>query len=671
MPLAALATLLFAAAALLHLTHVLPLISRASLYLSALLSGLPSLIDSVYRLFTNPLNAIDTHLLMSLAAVILIVTGAVFESALLTLLYLVSNTAEHAVQARARKSLDTLRDAAPQHAYRLAHDGRVQQVPISSVAVGDKVLVRAGELVPCDGLVVEGTAFVSTHVLTGESRPDSITVGQSVAAGAKAEDAPIVVQVSAVGAESSLARIARLVTAAEENRPAVANFFDRFGRLYARIVLMLSAVLAAAMPVASKFVSKWFGGEVVRFAGSDGSFVRALGVLVTASPCALMVGAPVAYVAALSCCARRGVLAKSGAKSLEAASRVTDVVFDKTGTLTTGNLTLMGAATLPKGGHHGNGINGRSVGNGVPIRLDKLKTLEHSEFSRVVGAAAALERGAVHPVAAAVRERADQIGGELPVVSKAKVIAGQGVEGVLSMNSNGGSHETLQGRLGRPSYILGRKDYEKISVVTEEASSRGETVSVLEIGDERYLLRLRDDVRPESRDVVRDLREKGLSISVLTGDAQGAADFVSSAMGGGVKVIADATPEQKLDYVVTLGKKLEQKNRGVLMVGDGVNDAAALAASLVGVACGLTSATAVHAADVVLVREDLHNLWWFLRKAKQTKSIVRQNLAIAIVLMLISTSACVAGAVPLWLAVTLHEGGTLFVGLNALRLLRE
>lgn len=612
---------------------------------------------------------------MCLAGLALLGTGAVFEAALLAVLYATSHAAEFAVQTRARKALDELREAVPERAWRLRKGGAVEQVPVAQVAVGDALLVRVGELVPCDGVVVEGSAYMSTQVLTGESVPVSVTIGAQVVAGARVEDSPVVVRVTQIGAESSLARIARLVTAAQGNRPAVQRFFDRFDRLYARSVLIVSALVALLMPVVSRALAPLIAP--VGFAGKSGSCIRALGFLVAASPCAFLIGAPVAYLAALSSCARNGVLAKSGAKSLEAASRTSHVVFDKTGTLTTGNLTLTSAAVLPEGRITANSVCTSAAGSGMSWKshdgtghLDGLKELEHVELSRVVAAAAALERGAVHPIATAVRQRADQLGGQLPIVSNARVIAGQGVEGVLSFDDVEGSMHITCGRLGRPSYVLGRKAFDAVREITEEASSRGETVSVLEIGDDRYLLRLRDEVRPESLEVVRDLERQGLAVSVLTGDSKGAAEFVSNAMGGVVEVISNATPEQKLDYVSGLGNVLSKKNAGVLMVGDGINDAAALAASLVGVSCGLSSATAVHAADVVLVREDLRNLGWFLRKARHTKSIVRQNLIIAFGLMMIATICCVAGAVPLWLAVTLHEGGTILVGLNALRLLR-
>lgn len=676
-----LGSILLLLAALLHLSTPLTLLSRLFLHTSLLLTGILPLLATTLTLIRFRLRSVNVDTLMTLAALVSVLTGAVFEGALLAALYSVSHAAEHAVQLRATKALNSLRDAAPQFAYTLTNPrdtSSAKKVPVHQVRIGNYLLVKAGQLLPCDGVIAHGSAFVSVKFLTGEATPRSVGLGEHVPAGARAEDAPIIVRVTQIGAESSLARIARLVTSAQENRPVITKFFDRFGTLYARSVLLVSACIAAFLPGITAAFAPFV--KPVAFAGRAGSLSRGLGFLVAASPCALLIGAPVAYLAALSSCARKGVLTKSGAKSLEAASRATHVVFDKTGTLTTGKLSLTSATMLPNDEEsEGAWYRSSSTGNGVAsvglargrMMLESLKELGHAELSRVVAAAAALERGAVHPIATAVQKRADQLGGPLPMVTEPKVIAGQGVEGVLSFDDVDGNMEIASGRFGRPSYILGKGSVEYVRRMTAEASSLGETVSVLEIGGDRYLLRLKDELRPESARVVAELKKQGLKISVLTGDGEGAAQFVSGAIGGGVRVVSNATPEQKLTYVTDLGQELDKKKNGVVMVGDGVNDAAALAASLVGVACGLSSATAVHAADVVLVREDLQNVGWFLKKARATKAIVRQNLIIALGLMVIATGACVAGAVPLWLAVTLHEGGTILVGLNGLRLLRE
>ncbi|KAI0564855.1 E1-E2 ATPase [Gracilaria domingensis] len=662
--------ILLSLATALHIATLSSLLIRASLLGCFALTGVPALANSSLRVIRSRGRTVDVNVLMSIAAAVCICTGALFEGALLTTLYAVSHAVEDWITGRARRELESLRHQTPSFALRVDSPTSSESVavPVDDVVTGDFLLVKTGEVLPCDGQVASGDAFVSMQHLTGEPTPRHVEMGDDVPAGCKTEDASIVVRVSKIGAESYLARIARLVTAAQENRPQVTKFFDRFGQIYARSVLLISFAIALSLPLISSLFASVLPS--IRYAGRSGSVARALGFLVVASPCALLIGAPIAYLAALSACARKGILAKSGARSLEAASRATHIVFDKTGTLTTGKLTLTSASELPQ---HTNKTKkvADANGNGISSQrrtLDSLGQLEGHHLSRIISAAAALNRGAVHPIATALHNRARQLGAPFPHITETRTIAGQGVEGVLSFEDEEHGSAELAGRLGRPAYILPNYSPDHESII-EDATSRGEIVSILEIAEDRYLLRLKDEVRPDAQPLVQQLQRLGYDVSILTGDNAGAAKAVSDSVGGGVKVIANATPEEKLKYVQSLESDLETKNGGIFMVGDGVNDAAALASALVGVACGLSSATAVHAADVVLVREELANVEWFMQKAKATERIVRQNLALALGLMVLSAGACVAGSIPLWLAVTLHEGGTLLVGINGLRLL--
>jgi Zn2+/Cd2+-exporting ATPase len=228
-------------------------------------------------------------------------------------------------------------------------------------------------------------------------------------------------------------------------------------------------------------------------------------------------------------------------------------------------------------------------------------------------------------------------------------------------------------RLGRMSYVMPRRPW--LKSLRDQVSNGGELlVSALRHGDDTYLLMFRDQVRKEAAAGITSLKRQGLSISLLTGDSSGSAHLVERSVGGLDEVIANATPESKLEHIRALQNRRSQGSselRGVIMVGDGVNDAPALAAATVGIACGLSSATAVHSADVVLVRTDLRDLAWYVRKAACTQMIAKQNLAIALVLMLIAVTFTLSGAAPLWMAVILHEGGTVLVGLNGLRLLSD
>lgn len=668
---------LFLSAALYVIRLPIPLLYRLPLVATLSLSGLPAVADSSLSVMRNRSAALNVDVLMTLAALISVITGAFFEAALLTTLYAVSLAAERNVSARAAAQLNDLRRTSPDTALQLTSlSSEPQRVTLESVVPGDLLLIQVGQMAPCDGIVENAPALVSVAHLTGESVPITKDVGDAVQAGTCPQDAPLIIRVTHTGAESFLARISRLVTEGQQNRPQIARFFERFGAFYTRCVLAVSFAVAALLPLMGSSFNP--SSRPVSFTGRNGSIMRGLGLLVVASPCALLIGAPIAYTAALSACARRGVLVKGGARALDAAAVTSHVIFDKTGTLTTGKLQLTNTHVVPtdndlerlsaKQGHKSEYLTSLERGSD-DCKIFGNGALPEDEFVRVVNAAAALERGSVHPIADAIRQKAQEVGGEVPSVVEAKVVAGQGVEGSLTFKEQ--NHSTLiSGKLGRPSFIL-KVDSVAFRSVSEEAALHGETVSVLQVADRRFLLRMKDDIRPEAREVVEELKRAGLQITVLTGDANGAANFVSDAVGGNVNVIANATPVEKMKFVEELGRKLQDDGKGVLMVGDGVNDGAALAAALIGIAFGLSNATAADAAEVVLVREDLRNLTWFLRKAQATGHIVKENLAIAFGLMIASGAACVFGGLPLWLAVMLHEGGTILVGINGLRLLRD
>jgi Zn2+/Cd2+-exporting ATPase len=654
---------------------VVPIPVRAAALGACLaLTGVPALAEVIQRLAASRGRDLDTDTLMAIAALAALAAGAAAEAALLTTLYALSHAVEHAVTARARADLDTLRDLAPQFAWRVPPENLTtptpERVAVVDIHVHDNILVRLGEIVPCDAVVVNGAAFVVVQHLTGESTPRAVSAGEHILAGARVVDAPLVVCVTKIGAESTLARISRLVTSAQANRPRVTRFFDRYSRLYTRTIISIAALLVAFLPL--------LGGTSL--GGKNGSIKRSLGFLVAASPCALVIGAPVAYLASLSACARRGVLVKSGPKALDATAEAKHIVFDKTGTLTTGDLAFVSVLALPP--EHSWSMES------APL-VNPMHALQGDELNNVLAIAVALERGAVHPIAVAVSDKAAELNLETSHLhlDNLMTVPGQGVEAMVRMPgaaaiglnprpssaADGRSHHLTPVRLGRMSYIIPSRPW--LKNLRDQVSNRGELlVSALRHGDETYLLLFRDQVRTEAAAGIALLKRQGLKISLLTGDSSGSAHLVERSVGGLDEVIANATPEGKLEYIRALQNRLSQgasEPRGVIMVGDGVNDAPALAAATVGIACGLSSATAVHSADVVLVRTDLQDLAWYVRKASRTQLIVKQNLAIALVLMLIAVTFTLSGAAPLWMAVVLHEGGTVLVGLNGLRLLSD
>eukprot|EP00171_Calliarthron_tuberculosum_P012072 IDg12072t1 len=302
---------------------------------------------------------------------------------------------------------------------------------------------------PCDGTLApeSPSAFVAVPHLTGESTPRAVAPGNDVPAGARSLDGPLLVRVTRVGEESSLARIERLVADAQESRPAVLSFFDRFGRFYSRAVLIVAAAIAFCLPALR---------PIVGYGGHNGSFKRALSFLVVTSPCALVIAAPLAHVATLSACARRGVLVKSGARAIEHAARTTSVVFDKTGTLTTGNLTLVAVTQLlrvPAEAAQLRAALGEPDSVGMKTAGDARWTeVSDAKLRELVSVAASLERNAVHPLANAILTKAKTLGVPFLNTDDVRTVSGQGIEGVVSSATNEGDFIMSMSRIGRTTF---------------------------------------------------------------------------------------------------------------------------------------------------------------------------------------------------------------------------
>lgn len=612
-------------------------LSKALFIISAIATLTPILLASVFEIYNRGLAGIGVAVLMAFASFASILTGCLFEGALLSSLYALSISGERAMALHAGRALQDLREMTPEEALVLLSGSNTDfhNAPVADVMVGDRVLVRAGEMVPCDGVVAEGTcgAFISTPHLTGESTPRSVNPGDDVPAGARTVDTALIVRVTRVGTESSLARIDKLVSEAQSAKPSFVTAYDKIGARYSQTVLFGCLALAVLLPL---FV------PAIAWTGAQGSFVRALGLLIVFSPCALILGAPLAYIAALSTCARKGIFVKTGAQAIERAAKAKHVVFDKTGTLTEGKLAWVGCERL----HGSNWVQ-----------------LDQSELHHVVGVSAALEQKAFHPVAAAILDKANKLRVKVPDTKSVLTVPGQGIEGHVN-----GEDIT---RIGQPGFASNSNVSGHVEYVVSVARKRGETIAVMQHEGEHYVIRLRDVVRSDAAKTVNELQKTGSSVTVLTGDGEGAAAYVARAVGLDHKaIVSDAAPASKLDYIHHASHEAERKGGTAIMIGDGVNDAPALAAAHVGVACGLSSATAVHAADVVLSRDGISQVAWFANHARRTQRVVTLNLLIGLVAMFGCAFPMVTGNLPLWVAVVGHEGSTLLVGLNGLRLLR-
>ncbi|MBU6383300.1 MAG: cadmium-translocating P-type ATPase [Verrucomicrobia bacterium] len=557
------------------------------------LVGVPALIASLNDLKNLEIN-IDV--LMTLAAFLALVIDSGLEGALLLVLFELSHGMEDAVSTKAKSALHNLNHIAPKFAHMIDADGMQYEKSVRDIRVGERVLVKHGEIVPLDGKVVEGISSVNLVHLTGESLPVPKTVGEIVPAGAKNLEAALVVEVNRTASDSTLTRIIRLITEAQSAKPKLQRWLDRFGQYYATAIIALTFLFAVGLP----FVAS------MSYFGHEGSVYRALAFLIAASPCALIIATPTAYLSSISASARKGILLKGGI-TLDALARCSIVAFDKTGTLTTGELEC-------------------ASGNCSDAAL---------------AVAYGLERNVKHPIAASICKLAQKRGLQPAQIAHFKVIPGKGVEGVV---------EGKRVAIGRPDWIGVKGEH------------TGVLAALLHEGN-TSLFRFTDQVR---HDLPTLLKALPLRPVMLTGDHLQSAHTVAKALGIS-EVYANLRPEDKLDKVAELSEA-----GGLVMVGDGINDAPALARATVGISMGrIGSATAVDASDVVLLNDDLHLLSWLFRKSKKTQAIVKQNLTLALSVIVLATTPALLGLVPLWLAVILHEGGTVLVGLNSLRLLRD
>jgi Cu2+-exporting ATPase len=481
-----------------------------------------------------------------------------------------------------------------------------ERVPVSSLAPGDWLRVKAGEAFPADGIVVEGSSSADESLLTGESRPVAKAVGCEVAGGSINRSSPLLIRVSQVGERTRLAAICDLMERAQAEKPRVVVLADRVAGWFVAVLLVLAAATACVWIVIDPTRALWV-------------FVS---VLVVSCPCALSLATPAALTAATGALSRLGLLVTRG-HAIEALAGVTHFVFDKTGTLTHGRLQLTGTITLGE--------------------LDKAAALE---------LAAALERSSEHAIGAGLRAAA----GAAPLASIAaeQVVTGQGVEAQV-----GG----VRHRIGRIEFVVDLAGRLPPSVQPIEAA---DLETLVGLGSEHgwiALFRLRDELRSEAPALIERLHRSGLHVCILSGDAIGAVADVASKLG-----VSNAqgalTPQGKHDFIVGL----QRQGAVVAMVGDGVNDAPVLAQAQVSIAMGGGTDLARTQGDLVLLSEDLGRLAEGFFLARRTSSIIRQNLVWAFFYNVLAIPAAMLGWVAPWMAGIGMSASSLLVVLNALRL---
>ncbi|CAM2903878.1 Lead, cadmium, zinc and mercury-transporting ATPase [Brevundimonas diminuta] len=552
------------------------------------------------------------EMLMTIAAVGAVFIGAAEEAAAVVLLFLVGEMLEGVAAGRARKSIQGLTDLVPKTAL-VEIDGQVSEVPAESLALGAVILVRPGDRVPADGDVVEGEGEIDEAPVTGESVPKRKMAGDPVFAGTINVGGVLRVRVTAAAADNTIARVVRLVEEAQESKSPTERFIDRFSTIYTPVVLVFGALVATVPPL-------MFGG-----AWSEWIY-KGLAVLLIGCPCALVISTPAAIAAGLSAGARRGLLMKGGAV-LETLGKITAVAFDKTGTLTSGK----------------------------PIVTDIVADARTE--GEVLSMAAALETGSSHPLALAILNRAKADGVSIPAASSARAIPGEGVEGTVS---------GAQVFLGSPQAVARRVG---LSASQDAAiagfNAEGKTVSVVVIdGQSAGFLAMRDEARPDATAGLARLEAMKIRAIMLTGDNRRTAEAVANGLG--VEVRAELLPQDKQRIV----KELQSEGLVVAKVGDGINDAPALAAADIGIAMGGGADVALETADAAVLHGRVQDVPDMIDLSRGVMGNIRQNITIALGLKAVFLVTTVIGVTGLWPAILADTGATVLVTANAMRLLR-
>lgn len=589
---------------------VFPSIERYA-FLAALAVGLAPVASRAFSAARHG-TPFSIEMLMTIAAVGAVFIGAEEEAAAVVLLFLIGEMLEGVAAGRARASIQGLAALVPKTAF-VEVDGVTSEIPAEAVQLGAVVLVRPGDRVPADGEIIEGSGELDEAPVTGESVPKRKSVGEPVFAGTINVDGVLRIRVTATASDNTIARVVRLVEEAQEAKSPTERFIDRFSKFYTPGVLVLGALVAVIPPL-------MFGGTWNEW------IYKGLAVLLIGCPCALVISTPAAIAAGLSAGARRGLLMKGGAV-LETLGKITAIAFDKTGTLTAGK----------------------------PVVTDVVAGTQPAQA--VMSLAAALETGSSHPLALAILARAKVDHISAPPAAATRAIAGEGVEGEV-----GGERIFL----GSPQAAARRAAVSSSQDAAIAAlNAEGKTVSVLvAAGSVAGFLAMRDEARPDAVSGLAALKARGIRTIMLTGDNRRTAEAVAAGLG--IEPRAELLPQDKLVIV----KALQAEGLVVAKVGDGINDAPALAQADIGIAMGGGTDVALETADAAVLHGRVRDIPDMIALSQGVMGNIRQNITIALGLKAVFLVTTVIGVTGLWPAILADTGATVLVTANAMRLLR-
>ncbi len=585
-------------------------------------------------------RSIDVHVLMVLAAIGAVIVGEPLDAAALLFLFALSETLASLAMARTRSAIEGLVKLRPSQAVRL-REGREEKVPVEQLSLDDLIKIPPFEGVPVDAIVAEGQGSVDQSAMTGESVPVPKAIGEKLLGGTRNLDSVLIAKVTSTVGDSTLDKIVALVEDAQENKASGERVSSWFGQRYTVFVIVVFTVA--------------LGIRLLIGEPANAALYASLTLLVALSPCALVISTPATTLSALAWAARNGVLVRGG-EFIEKAGHIDTIALDKTGTLTLGkprlveicvcakSMAVLGAApgcTEEEACWHGEG----------QLSDQTLSLLRY---------AASAEQYAAHPVAEAIREAVRAYGIDIPVAQNENTVPGQGVSA------------TVDGRrvaIGQIGFVqaLGVSVPDEFIRHLSEFHQQGMTVALLAVDDEIAALGFMDTPRPEAQAFLEAAKSAGAGqIVVLSGDTEKTVQAIAGSLG--IESHRGALlPGDKAEVI----KQLVAEGRQVMMVGDGVNDAPPLAAATVGVAMGgLGSDIAMNAADVVLMHDRLDRIPELMRLGRRTNNIIRANLYFAAGVIVVLTILSLLGILPLPIAVLGHEGSTVVVILNGLRVLR-